>query len=379
MSKKKQEVEEAPERASRMLQLSSAVSLDGQSLQLPEDYSHNMGASALLGLNMTPSLDGESLLLPEDGRTNYNNFYSSRDYDQDEDDDDDDEDDSTERRHGATSPDDVDFQDDVSSINDESIAHPGRQHLKIVDSGDLTQPTSPPTLRSGETLSASNNKKQPATPSKIAFAKPSDAADLEASKNETDGCCCFPVWIKRAPTWLKVLLVLCVGILIAAMGLVVYGLTVAVQNQNQSSSSSASTNAGVTTPTNTSTGRPINNRTDDQNKPKPPKTNDTVVPTNLSSIVAFYVTGGSYSGTVQTNLPALLSSLPNSIYLPTNTTNMATFNMTEDDLFMVHLGDWNTPSVSGCELQEYSGVASEFQSSAVPVYFVVGDNEYNGT
>lgn len=43
--------------------------------------------------------------------------------------------------------------------------------------------------------------------------------------------------------------------------------------------------------------------------------------------------------------------------------------------FMVHLGDWNSPSITGCSEESYIEVETLFNRSSVPVYFTVGDNE----
>ena len=46
---------------------------------------------------------------------------------------------------------------------------------------------------------------------------------------------------------------------------------------------------------------------------------------------------------------------------------------------MFHLGDWNSPFATSCNEASFQVVDELFQNSPVPVYFVPGDNEYNGT
>jgi hypothetical protein len=43
-----------------------------------------------------------------------------------------------------------------------------------------------------------------------------------------------------------------------------------------------------------------------------------------------------------------------------------------------HLGDWNSPFATGCIESSYQLNQDLYSSSSVPVYFVPGDNEYNG-
>jgi hypothetical protein len=47
--------------------------------------------------------------------------------------------------------------------------------------------------------------------------------------------------------------------------------------------------------------------------------------------------------------------------------------------FLLNIDDWNSPSL-GCEEQAYEDVDTLFRNfTSVPVYVVLGDNEYNGT
>jgi hypothetical protein len=79
-------------------------------------------------------------------------------------------------------------------------------------------------------------------------------------------------------------------------------------------------------------------------------------------VFTFYVTGGRYSDDERAVVPDRLENLPN---------NMGTS-------FLLHIGDWNSPS-GGCEEQSYQDANTLFRTSSVPVYFLPGDNEYNGT
>lgn len=80
-----------------------------------------------------------------------------------------------------------------------------------------------------------------------------------------------------------------------------------------------------------------------------------------TNIVTFYATAGRFQGN---DLDGLEAGLPN---LPTD----------GGDAFMVHLGDWNSPFATSCSEQSYLDNEELFSTSSVPVMFVPGDNEYN--
>jgi hypothetical protein len=340
--------------------ISSAVSLDGQSLQLPEEYSQsNVAASALLGT--APSLDGESILLADDDSTlgeeggiaSYMNMLPEP---------------SAESEHGL-----MDFQDDVSSINDESIAHPdpalmnqNKKYLKIAglnnnkDEADLELP-------SNAGVGSHKDSNSMLTPTKISFPSSSTTEQFKEGGPQDDsvsgGCgFCCPVWIRRAPSWLKIVLGISLVLLVAAIVLVAFGFSMALQNK-QSAQLSEISNGKPSTPTKTHSD-------DAYLTPVPtlPPTNSTAannssapIPSgNASNLITFYATGGRFPVSILPNVPSLLKTLP-----------------VAEGEFMVNLGDWNNPA-TGCPYQNYASESQLFKNSSMPVYFVVGDNEYNG-
>lgn len=80
-----------------------------------------------------------------------------------------------------------------------------------------------------------------------------------------------------------------------------------------------------------------------------------------TNIVTFYATAGRFQGS---DLAELEDGLPN---LPTD----------GGDAFMVHLGDWNSPFATGCSPQSYTDNAELYNTSSVPVLFIPGDNGKN--
>ena len=92
----------------------------------------------------------------------------------------------------------------------------------------------------------------------------------------------------------------------------------------------------------------------------PDQTNPPTPAPTLQSIVLYLVGGRTRSSEQLALYEANLGSIP-----------------VEPDSFMVHLGDWNSPSLTGCNETSYANVSSLFSASSVPVFFVPGDNEYN--
>lgn len=266
-------------------------------------------------------------------------------------------------------------------------------------------------------------------------------------------CCCCPGWIRRAPTWLKVVFFLSVVLLLGAVALVVVGLFISLHAEESSSEngslSQGSENAplfpvtlspveavgsvavpvaATTAPTVTPTASPLLVKTSSSTPPilKPAMSNDvkpapknppppsaaplvqtappsttvplvqatvpptaaplaqatvpptavvpsndgtlaaTVAPTNatqdeLKSLLTVYLTAGRYSSALQEQVAATAGSIPDR----------------EGTAFMVHLGDWNSPSLTNCNEDTFQQVSNLFLQSSVPVYFVVGDNGTN--
>ena len=278
-------------------------------------------------------------------------------------------------------PDNID--DEVSSINS-SLYH-GRPAPPV------------PEIKPTTTTEASNDdtppKKQPEEP-------------VQRS--------CLPLWLARAPQWLKLVLVASVALLVGAIVLVAVGLSLALTGDNETSRSSELQGAlqsinpnhvYPTTPVDPAPVKPVDEtpvepepvdpepvedttttstvdsveaepeETVPEPTPEEPVVVDTSAPTPSPSAVAsnapsfaynpdrvqFYVTGGRYSGTDLVEAQAQLPLLP-------------TWN---GDALLLHLGDWNSPAETNCSPESYQQVSDLFSASSVPVYFVPGDNELN--
>lgn len=75
-----------------------------------------------------------------------------------------------------------------------------------------------------------------------------------------------------------------------------------------------------------------------------------------------YITSGFLPANLKAQAETLLPKLPGS----------------EEDSFLVHLGDWNDiNSARSCNETEFQSTADFFSASSVPVYWSVGDNEFN--
>jgi hypothetical protein len=78
--------------------------------------------------------------------------------------------------------------------------------------------------------------------------------------------------------------------------------------------------------------------------------------------VSFFVTGGRFTGDSLAILPEQLTTLPN----------------LDGNSILFHLGDWNSPFATSCVESSHEINDELYQNSALPVYFVPGDNEFNG-
>lgn len=183
------------------------------------------------------------------------------------------------------------------------------------------------------------------------------------------GCSVTPLWFANSPAWLKAVMLLSAALLVAAAALV--GVAAAMSNDDSSKNTSAGnvndttepTTAPTMFPTFAPTLMPVPGQT-----PSPttlPTVEDsespTVDPGPSEVVITFYATAGRFQGD---SLVELENGLPN---LPTD----------DGNAFMVHLGDWNSPFATSCDADSFTEVNTLYSNSAVPVYFVPGDNEYN--
>jgi hypothetical protein len=211
---------------------------------------------------------------------------------------------------------------------------------------------------------------------------PTVSEDLEIIQDH-ESKRCIPLWIRRAPYWLRIIFAGSLALLIGAAVLV--GLGVGLSNDESSGvSQNVRSSTSQNTPTtelefwgqptmDTSTSDPIDwSQSIPETPPSSPQAKaPTAAPTGSQTnsptkthdpeVFTFYVTGGRYSDDEKALVPERLENLPK---------NMGTS-------FLLHIGDWNSPS-GGCEEQMYQDANTLFSTSSVPVYMVPGDNEYNG-
>jgi hypothetical protein len=299
------------------------MSSEGQQSNMPYKPSHNNvihKPDSITGISIAP-LDGHSLVYPS-------NYLDTK-------------------MPGGGDDDDDDYGDGVSSMN---TSHRGdHDEIKIVGIS--------PSKGSSETDHSS----------------PAVSEDLEIFQDHKPTRC-IPLWIRRAPYWLRIIFVGSLALLIAAVVLI--GLGVGLSDQESSGMSQS-----VRSPTSQNTpttelefwGNPIDWSQSIPETPtsipqaKPPTVAPIVSQTNSSTetqdpeVFTFYVTGGRYSDDEKALVPERLENLPKN----------------KGTSFLLHIGDWNSPS-GGCEEQMYQDVNTLFSTSSVPVFMVPGDNEYNG-
>lgn len=105
-----------------------------------------------------------------------------------------------------------------------------------------------------------------------------------------------------------------------------------------------------------------------QSQSKPQEDNSLVPQEDTASIpydpfvTTFFVTGGRFTNEALEQVPEQLRTLP----------------VRGGTSFLVHLGDWNSPYATKCDRQSYKDVDDLFSNSSIPVYFVPGDNDFNG-
>jgi hypothetical protein len=260
------------------------------------------------------------------------------------------------------------------------------------------------------TTKRSNTKQQPKG-KKTSVSKQVDVDHVD--QNDDGGTRCLPAWLANAPFWLKIIIVSSLALLVGAVMLICLGAWFA-SNDDGNSSTSASTNDSNSnnsndfTPITVPTMSPIpvdgtaneqqpqpSGPTSTQSQPmaSPPagvtpaspagvdeiagnnssSNNNNPSPSVPSTTVSFYVIGGRFDGEGLEQLTVDLGLLP----IATNTA--ATPGSGQDFPVLFHLGDWNSPFATSCDEASFQLNVETYSQSTVPVYFVPGDNEFNGT
>ena len=227
---------------------------------------------------------------------------------------------------------------------------------------------------------------------------------------------CLPLWIADAPLWLKLIIISSIALLVGALVLIAVGAKLSFekqtssspQDQNPLSTMSPSGNpvdfkiqpevptivdykaesgpvdsteypnqpivAVTSSPTIYPSFTPIEANSSEAEVQAsaptfaPSTAAPSVVPTSFStqsptlSTVNFFVMGGRFDGENIKTLTNGLRSLPNM----------------DGNTVLFHLGDWNSPYATSCVEDSFITNVDIYQQSSVPVYFVPGDNEYNG-
>jgi hypothetical protein len=349
--------------------------------------------------NSALSLDGKSLIVPDYGDVDDMSSLGTSKY--------------TYRGDGATNT--------VGYIGDMKIVGKANNYETDPSAQLTSRYETDPAMQYGDydvrayddSLSAAEDKDADLTQS---FEEKKDEEEKATKSN------CIPQWIIEAPFWLKLIIIASIALLIGALALIVVGgqlsgggLFSAFRQDDKNptddlgnmpirtkpavmiATSPAPTNApslvaptepttaSLTTaftlsptgypstafptkyPTQSSTKYPTQSPTTKSPTGYPTK-NPTVAPTKYptqsptSSKVNFLIIGGRFDGDDTKILEYGLKSLPN----------------VDGDTILVHLGDWNSPYTTSCDEDSFITNVNSFKQSSVPVYFVPGDNEYNG-
>jgi hypothetical protein len=412
----------------------TGISLDGQSVQIPEDSVYDMQ-----GDNVSKSV--QSVQIPDDTAydTQDNNISKS-----------------------VQIPDDsvYDLQDDVSSINDYSYYRGvgGPPQIKIIGTAEsmeegnieVLSPSSLASTKEGDGKAGKNQDKTMTTavdlslgdnPKKPPYMKNTSKLSVHQKQRRS----WMPKWVSTAPTWLKCFIIISTAFLVGAVVLVTVALTTALANETATSpatvdypSPSASNDHQIVSspaPTSPTGMLPFDsygaaddlvdddagnkeNTMADSMTPSPTVNKDPspTVAESSSIMVTLEPTGGGKptdeADDAVTSVPTAQSSTTTNSdattvvdqvgstsaqYDPYVTTFFVTGGrFTNDDLsllpsqlqsmparggtsFLVHLGDWNSPYATRCDKQSYDDVSDLFSNSSMPVYFIPGDNDYNGT
>jgi hypothetical protein len=201
---------------------------------------------------------------------------------------------------------------------------------------------------------------------------PTVSEDLEIIQDHKSKRC-IPLWIRRAPYWLRIMCIGSFAFLIGAAVIVGLGVGLSKDESSDVPQNVRSPTSQNNPTTDTLTSDAIDwSQSIPEPPPSPPPTNAPTVALGLQTnysppetqnpeVFTFYVTGGRYSDDERALVPDRLENLPKN----------------KGTSFLLHIGDWNSPS-QGCGEQMYQDASTLFSTSSVPVYMVPGDNEYNG-
>ena len=200
---------------------------------------------------------------------------------------------------------------------------------------------------------------------------------------------CMPLWIATAPLWLKMVIICSTALLVGAIVLIGVGASLARDNAGSANAQDPSipaTPAPVSSPTSppmtTAAPSAFVKQTDSPTSaPTQPQSvgSETEAPTSTTTdtenpgtllptdplgptVVNFFAMGGRFDDDELPTLSENLRSLPNM----------------DGNTVLFHLGDWNSPYATSCVEASFTSNVEVYSQSSVPVYFVPGDNEFNG-
>lgn len=258
----------------------------------------------------------------------------------------------------------------ISSINtDYHTLHMRAQDIEIQHAG-YREPDSPMGSPSRRQMPQSPNPEMARLPRtldiKTSATTTTSHSKEAAPKQEDDDDGCLPQWLVDAPFWLKLVIVTSTALLLGAMVLIGVAASLEVEDRKDSAASANSVSPPTWAPENSFPTQPNLAPTNIPFTEEPTVTPLEEAfpwqPYNTSTSVQFFVAGGLFAGEALAQLPQELQNLPN----------------IDGNTVFFHLGDWNAPSETECAESAYSEVADLFTNSSVPVYFIVGDNEFNG-
>ncbi|KAG7356989.1 hypothetical protein IV203_001677 [Nitzschia inconspicua] len=208
-------------------------------------------------------------------------------------------------------------------------------------------------------------------------------------KEEKKKSGCLPTWVVGAPFWLKLIIISSTALLIGAVVLIGVGATLA-KDSIRSSAGNEEPNqpvasSDVPVPPPVATQNPTTAPTSEEMEDNPTNTAviaPTTSPLNMTPERPFVPTFNSSDPSSQANLSSTVNFFAiggrfDDGVLSTVVDNLQTLPSIDGTTFMIHLGDWNSPYATSCAESSYTRNVEVFQQSAIPVYFVLGDNEFN--